>query len=925
MTRLARALAVGLLTLGVTVSVCATPTGPAHAGTDGQRHTAETVLAPGNSGFIGVTGQAAGLAGGPGDYGPHVDDQRELFWRGEAKPGDFSDPPGGEEPRPGVRIARDPFGVPVVRGATTADVWWGAGYAAGQDRLFLADAVRRYARGTYAALVGPAGLEIDRQARQVTYSEDEYAAMLAALPAESQTAITAYAEGLDAWVTRVRADPSLLPAEYVVLSTLPEPWTVTDTLAAGVLITRTVASAGGDEFRNLERLRTLEAALGREAGRDLWEDLHWTDDRAAPVTVPVADGDATNGPVPTRADLDAAADWALALPPELGAGINAAVPALPGGGTRDPDEVPLDGVPATPTATAVALAPAQRLVAWARSLRGGSYQVAVSPRRTATGGALLQSAPQLGWSYPTVLWELEVHGAGYDARGVSVPGLPTVGIGYGRSVAWALTTGNSKTVDSFVNEVREAGAGLEYRYRDAWRPASCRVETIAYRQEVQGVPAGQPVLTEDLRVCRTVHGPVVATSDDGTLARSLRIAMFGRELETVNGILAWNRAQDLADFQVAVRQVTWNENVMYADADGHIAFWHPGLHPRRAAGVDPRLPARGDGSQDWLGLRGFDELPQVVDPAQGWLANWNNKPARSWQDTWVADATSARPAGTSSRVRALEDLLAADDDLTLAELRALDYRAGTLDPRARELRPLLLSLLAGPLPPELAAARDLLAGWDGTAYGPGAGTSAGALTDESVTDGPAPTLFRAVAQLLVSEVLRGVPGDVVAERDSYASHAFDATPADALVIRLLDPASSTLAVRSDLLAGRTRAEVVRTALARAVAVLTERYGADPAGWRMRHPRSPVESLTGVVGPSLTMPYQDRGTWIHRVAFEPAAGIVGAPQRPGPAGPRLPATGPAALPGALALLLLGAAVALDRRRPRVRPGRAGGGG
>lgn len=879
-----------------------------------QEHSAVTVLAPGNSGFVGVTGQARGRAGGPGDYGPHVDDQRELFWSGGYKPGDFSEPAVVEVPRPGVRIGRDAFGVPVVSGDTTADVWFGAGYAAGQDRLFLADAVRRYARGTYSELVGPSGLEIDRQARQVTYSTEEYDAMLAALPAESQEVIRSYAAGLDAWISEVRTDPRKLPAEYALLSTLPAAWTVTDTLAAGVLITRTVASAGGDEFRSVERLRLLEEALGREAGRDAFLDLNGTDDRLAPATVPPSEGEFSSGPAPSRAVFDAAADAALALPPELGEGISAGVPSIPGNGTQDPDQVPLDGV--TPEVAAAVLAPAEQLVAWARGLHGGSYQVAVAPSRTTTGGALLESAPQLGWSYPSVLWELEVHGAGYDSRGVSVPGLPTVGIGYGSRVAWALTTGNSKTIDSFVETVRPAGDELEYRHQGEWKPADCRDETIRFRQEVEGVPVGLPVQEEVLQVCRTVHGPIVATSDDGTLARSLQIAMWGRELETVNGILAWNRARTFEEFEAAVRQVTWNENVAYADADGRIAYWHPGLHPLRAASVDPRLPSLGDGSQDWQGMRDFDDLPHVVDPAQGWIANWNGKPAVGWQDTWTADATSARPAGAASRVQALMDLLAADDQVSPADLRAIDHRAGTVDHRARELLPVVLRLLGtSGLTDAQRAARDLLAGWDGTAYGPGAGTSPGDPTDDSVTDGPAPTVFRALMQVLVSEVLRDVPAAVLAERDSYATHVFDATPADNLVLRVLDPSRSSLAVQHDHLGGRSRQAVVRTALDRAVAVLTERYGADPAGWRMRHPRSPVRSLTGVIGPSLTMPFQDRGSWIHLVAFDRVEAAPSVPVAPAqPVAPRpLPATGPGPVGPAVAAGLLAAAFAVRRSR------------
>jgi acyl-homoserine lactone acylase PvdQ len=46
-------------------------------------------------------------------------------------------------------------------GESTFDVWFGAGYVAGQQRLFLADAVRRLGRGAFAELVGPSGVPAD--------------------------------------------------------------------------------------------------------------------------------------------------------------------------------------------------------------------------------------------------------------------------------------------------------------------------------------------------------------------------------------------------------------------------------------------------------------------------------------------------------------------------------------------------------------------------------------------------------------------------------------------------------------------------------------------------------------------------------------------------------------------------------------------
>ena len=363
-----------------------------------------TALAPGNSGFFSVTGQAAGMASGdPGAYGEHVDDQREMFWDGDYKDGRFKAPTGTpEEPKDGVRIYEDEKGVKVVYGDSSYDTWFGAGYAAGQQRLFLADAVRRLGRGTFAELVGPSGVPADVQARTLTYSQADYDAMFAALPASSKEVVEGYAAGLDAWIQHVRTTPTDLPAEYVLLSSLPERWTVTDTLAAGVLITRTVASAGGDEFREIETLREL----GGLSGLGTFTDLRWQSDEKATVSVPASEGRFDNAVVPPSqrdAVLRKSAEYALGLPKELATG--------PGTGAFPAPSVP-DGVALPPLVRSSLAQAAETLVAWGNGLHGGSYAYAVSPKRTSTGAAMLVSGPQLGYSYPTQLWEIEVHGGG---------------------------------------------------------------------------------------------------------------------------------------------------------------------------------------------------------------------------------------------------------------------------------------------------------------------------------------------------------------------------------------------------------------------------------------------------------------------------------------------------------------------------------
>lgn len=399
------------------------------------------------------------------------------------------------------------------------------------------------------------------------------------------------------------------------------------------------------------------------------------------------------------------------------------------------------------------------------------------------------------------------------------------------------------------------------------------------------------------------------------MARSVQYAMWDREVDTIEGVLAWSRADDLADFEAAMRKVTWNENTGYADADGRIAFWHPGLHHVRDPRTDLRLPIPGTGEYDHDGFLAFEDLPHAVDPEQGFLANWNNKPAHGWLDG-VGMSYSSYPAGRGHRVTNLITQLEQRDDWTFEALRELDRHAAEHDMRATEFQPLLRSLRGTPgLTGLQTAALDLLAKWDGSANGPGAEME---FTEgEVATVGAAPTLFGAVIEALVADLLGPValePYDLVDRQMQSGRHVYDVAPAVNLVLRILDPSKSSLEPSRDYLRGRTSDRALLEALDAALAELEIDDPDALEQLRSDYRMEPVCSATGVIGPCVDMPFLERGTWIHMVGFEvagvPSDGSPGAREEERP----LPATG-----GGLAVLglalLLAAGLSPSRRRPR----------
>ncbi len=314
-----------------------------------------------------------------------------------------------------------------------------------------------------------------------------------------------------------------------------------------------------------------------------------------------------------------------------------------------------------------------------------------------------------------------------------------------------------------------------------------------------------------------------------------------------------------------------------------------------------RLPAPGTGEFDMGAPLPFSETPQVVDPPLGLVANWNNKPAQGWLDGEGLGSTS-RPGGPGQRVTSILDKLAERSDWTFADLREIDRHHGIRDHRAREYVPLLRSFRVSAdasLTAVQKAALDQVLAWDGVAFGPTQN-----ITDENTRDGVPQTIFGELVIGLRDELFGGLRDNVIdpgvpdpdpnnpnAEAGltvygrvaGVGSHVFDQSVMDNLILRILQPGHSGLSLRRDYTGGRARDVVMLAALNRAMAALAQQFNggaalttADLAKCQRIHPRSQLCSLSGVIGPGsdtvpgtscVTMPYEDRGSWVHRAGFE----------------------------------------------------------
>src|SRR4051812_13292840 len=637
---------------------------------------AESVLPPGESGFVSIPG----LADGSGS--PHLYDQQQPFIDFSRKSDMLNLPAADtEEPRPGVKIDRDNFGVPSITAGNDADVWWGAGYATAQDRLFELEVFKRATTGHLAEILGPSYLPMDIETRRDYYTPDELQAMFHSVPQELQNRYQAYLDGINAWVSQAQMDPNKMPGEFPATGDQLKSFTIDDLVAIGVFLARTTPNGDGADLTNMQALNQL--------GPEKFNQLLPLRIRGQISTIPSSSGSFPSVPGRTTQQENQAlvrsAAYLKTLPQPQG--------DQPSGSPDSNDAGTPGPLPISPIRV------------------GGSYMVARGD--TQNHHALLFNGPELGFSAPEELYELEVHRPGLDARGITAPGAPIIAIGHNQHVAWGLTSGLGQT-NALYAEKLVNGRPEQYTQNGQTKTMSCRDEMFQYRSAPTDLLSGKvPQLgSKTYRLCRTDHGPVQARAGDVAYAR--RYATWGKEVDTIVGLSQVDESKSISDVDKATANLTWNENIMAADDAGHIGYWHPGLLPIRPKNWDERVPYPGTGEAEWSGFLPLAQRPHVIDPEQGWLANWNNIPSQGW--TTGNDPASERVAGKFHRVGLLDNLvksLLVQQPATFQHLKDVVHGAGTTAQQRSLADPELRAAAGGATGPAAAVLQAIL-NWNGS-------------------------------------------------------------------------------------------------------------------------------------------------------------------------------------------------------------------
>jgi len=327
----------------------------------------------------------------------------------------------------------------------------------------------------------------------------------------------------------------------------------------------------------------------------------------------------------------------------------------------------------------------------------GSNNWAVAPRRTRDGYALLAGDPHLELSLPSIWYEAHlIVPDSLDVYGVTIPGAPGIILGFNRDVAWSFTNAEADVLDRYSEVVDDPLVPTQYRVDGAWRPLRLRLERYLD-------PNGKLIGVDTLRF--THRGPLRRAFDSRWQSVRWTVLESGDEFAAISSAA---RARTVAEW--LDRMTGWRapaQNMVVADRHGTIAIRATGRFPLRPGDRGDLVQTGDTSASDWRGDWTISQLPQSVNPSQGFLASANQQPIDPAVDPRYLGANWYSPW----RALRINELLEADSVVTPDDMRR--FQTDPVSAAAERFVPALLAAAARyPARDSLAQAAALLAQWD---------------------------------------------------------------------------------------------------------------------------------------------------------------------------------------------------------------------
>ncbi|MEX0722461.1 MAG: penicillin acylase family protein [Gracilimonas sp.] len=461
-----------------------------------------------------------------------------------------------------VDIHWDEHGVPHIYATDEQDLYYALGYVHAQDRLWQMTLSQIAAEGRFAEFFGDNEELIDLDKYQRTLGIWKTAEQLVdTLGQDERRVLASYSNGVNAFIN---ANSNRLPVEFSLAEIDPIQWNSARSLAVSRLMAWELNMSWWSELT----YQYLKENLPDSQFAQL--QLRFPDD--APTSL---DENETNG-------LEAS------LMPMLQQEI------------KKRELLEMEGT------------------------HVGSNAWVVDGSKTESGYPMLAGDPHLGLDMPGKWYEVHLNLNGRNVSGATIAGIPAIIIGQNDNMAWSFTSMMGDDTDFFLEQADPQDRG---RYvLDSLDSGEAEFEQFTRVREIIKVKDGDD---RSFEIRYTKNGPIISDIyplEELTKDKMISLKWAGHEqsneMRTLYNI---NWADNFQDFKDALPTFgVPGLNFMYGDVEGNIAMYSVGKIPI-ISGDPVTLRAGWDPAQDWQGFIPHEEMPRVINPEDGWIANANNK------------------------------------------------------------------------------------------------------------------------------------------------------------------------------------------------------------------------------------------------------------------------------------------------------------
>jgi penicillin G amidase len=459
-----------------------------------------------------------------------------------------------------VTVHRDGHGIPQVYADSVEDLFRAQGYLHAQDRFWEMDFRRHLTSGRLAEWFGPSQVETDTFLRTLGWRRVAEAEWRAA-SADTRRLLTAYAEGVDAWIeaTGGPAETGRKALQYRLLGLQHAgyevaPWDPVDSLAWLKAMAWDLRTNIESE---LERAHLLAAGLSRARIDQLFPAYPY--EQQPPI-------------------LDGGVGGSLDSPAYAGLGSNSWVV----GGEHTATGAPI-------LVNDPHLSPSMPGIWYQIGLHCGCGYRVSGFSFSGVPGVVIGHNDRIAWGFTNL---------GHDVTDLYLERLD--GDRYLLDGQWRPLTVREETI----------------------RVAGGEDVTIRVRQTHRGPLISDASEDQrELAASEAVRADLGAGSGEHAVSLAWTALRPGR---TIDALFVLNQARDWDGFRAAAALFEVPaQNLVYADVDGNIGYQAPGVVPVRAAGDGRWLSPGWESTNDWQGSVPFEELPSVLNPDGGVIVTAN--------------------------------------------------------------------------------------------------------------------------------------------------------------------------------------------------------------------------------------------------------------------------------------------------------------